>query len=102
MGNIAKSTSHTMHILRRLYQGEQLTSLDLGSNMSNPNQYFCKLKADGLIDEYVITHGVKVHFMRPKAKKRVKALLEAHDKAQTNLFNFKDGLNAIQKPKRLH
>ncbi|MDR1285410.1 MAG: hypothetical protein LBJ88_04335 [Campylobacteraceae bacterium] len=96
-----KPTSHLIYILCRLYNGEQLTSLDLGNIMSNPNQYFCKLKAMGLIGEWITTHGVKVHFILPKARKRAKALLEAYGKKQVNLFNYKtDGLNAIKKAKR--
>jgi hypothetical protein len=101
MGNVKSTHSHTMHILHRLYNGEQLTSLDLGNLMSNPNQYFCKLKDMRLIGERIITHNVKVHFLPPKARKRAKALLDTYDKEQINLFTI-SGQNATPTTKRLH
>jgi hypothetical protein len=99
MSNI--KISHTMHILRRLYQGEQLTSLDLGSNMSNPNQYFCKFNKMRLTGERIIAHGVKIHYLLPKAKKRAKAILDKYYKKHANLFTM-SGQNVSPKPKRLH
>ncbi|MDR1975379.1 MAG: hypothetical protein LBQ18_00145 [Campylobacteraceae bacterium] len=87
-----KTQSHRLHILQRLYNGERLTSFDLGTKMVNPNQYFCKLKKEGLIDEITLPSGVKVRFILPQAKERAKALLNIQDSKITEqkrtLFDY--------------
>jgi hypothetical protein len=59
-------------ILARLYNSKKaLTSLDFGSQMSNPNQYFCELLALDLISERTITKNGKTFKIRfiPQGKR---------------------------------
>ncbi|MDR2100753.1 MAG: hypothetical protein LBP40_08025 [Campylobacteraceae bacterium] len=75
--------SNELKILETLYDSDRaLSSLDFGSQMSNPNQYFCKLKTLGLIAENTLKfkngQTVKIRFIpmdkRANALKRIKEL----------------------------
>jgi hypothetical protein len=65
-----------LKILKKLYDSKRaLTSLDFGGEMSNPNQYFCKLLALDLIAENTVTRNgktFKVRFILQRQRAKAK------------------------------